>query len=347
MPTANMIKDNVLDFSNLEKAVRQCKKGVRWKLSVINYTHNTLFRLTKLKQEFEKDKYKPIKGSTFTIYEPKKRIVTSTKFRDRVPQRSLVDNYLYDELIRHYIPENCACLKNRGTDYARNILKRNLKELFKKCKLDGYVLKIDIKSFFGSIDHEVAKQIMRKLVRDDWVYNLIADEIDLYDGVGIGLGSQLNQYIALSVLNDVDHLCKRYFDLYVRYSDDIVILSESKEKLKWILSQIEQLLNDRKLRLNSKKTVIFKVTQPVHFLGFSFKLHETSKVTLKLLRSKISRRRRKLKRQAKLVKRGVISYDKYLNIFKAGADHFKKGTRSQYFKLIKYFNKITEEIINE
>ena len=348
VPTAN-IKNNVISLSELDKAVRKCKKGVRWKTSVINYTHNTLLRIYKLKQELENDTYKPIKGETFTIYEPKKRTVTSTKFRDRIPQRSLVDNYLYDELIKHYIPENCACLKNRGTDYARNILKRNLRNYYNEFDNDGYVLKIDIKSFFGSIDHNIAKKVMRKLIPDDWAFKILCDEIDLNGNhVGIGLGSQLNQYIALSMLNSIDHLCINLgFNHYVRYMDDIIIIHHSKTALKQLLISIKERLAILKLRTNDKKTMIFKLSQPIHFLGFSFKLHDTGRITMKLLKSKISRRRRKIKRQALLVNKGILSSEDYFNIYKSGLDHFKKGTRSQYFKIQKYFKRITEEILNE
>ena len=339
------MKKRVCNISNLYKAMKGCRKGVKWKASVINYTHHGLLRVYILKKSILNNTYKPVEGPKFTIYEPKKRDITATRFRDRVPQRCLVDTYLYEEITSKFIDENCACLKHRGTDYARNILKRNLKELYAISGLSGYALKIDVKSFFGSIDHDVAKSIIKELINDSWAYQMICDEIDSHTcDVGIGLGSQLNQYIALSILNGIDHLCKDLgFNLYVRYMDDIIILHKSKEALTLLRDLIEDELIKLKLRLNKNKTIIAKITQPIHFLGFSYKLHNTGRVTMKVLPAKISKRRRRLKAEAKLVLNGVLTIKEFQNLYKGGRDHLKKGTRSQLYKMDKYYNKLMED----
>ncbi len=341
------VKDKVCNLSNLYRSMKECKKGVRWKASVITYTHHGLLRCYKLRQAMLNNSYKPVEGPKFVIYEPKKRDIIASRFKDRVPQRCLVDEYLYDEITSNFIDENCACLKKRGTDYARSILKRNMRSLYASSGLRGYVLKVDVKSFFASIVHEEAKRILRNLVGDSWAYHMVEDEIDSHSRkVGIGLGSQLNQYIALSMLNGIDHRIKENgFKFYVRYMDDIIIMHESKEALKEAKDIIHDELSKIGLRLNPNKTMIAKVTQPIHFLGFSFKLHYTGKITMKVLPEKISKRRRKIKGQARLVYQGVLTMDQFINFYKSGRDHLKKGTRSQLYKMDKFFNKIKEEVL--
>jgi hypothetical protein len=340
------VQETVSDLSNLFKAMKKCKRGVSWKRSVIDYTQHGLYRLYLLKQDMDRGTYKPIEGYKFIIYEPKKRDIISTRFRDRVPQRSLVDNYLYDEVCSHFVPQNAACQKNKGTDYARNLLKANLREFYDKHGTDGYVLKIDVKSFFGSISHDIAKAVMRSLIRDDWAYQMVVDEIDSHSAtVGIGLGSQLNQLIALAMLNGLDHkLLEDTTILYDRYMDDMLIIHHSKERLAAIKQAAAKELEGIGLRLNTKKTQIAKITQPVHFLGFSYLLHDTGRVTMKVLPAKISKRRRKLKGQIDRVKAGALTIEQVKAFYKGGRDHLKKGTRSSLAKMDKFYKTQMEEL---
>lgn len=327
--------------------MRKCKKNVGWKRSVIDYTQHGLYRLYLLKKDMDRGTYKPIEGYKFTIYEPKQRDIISTRFRDRVPQRSLTDNYLSKVVGQNFIRENTACQTNKGTDYARGILKANLNDFYSIYGTEGYWLKIDVKSFFGSIDHDIAKAVMRKLIPDNWAYQMVVDEIDSHEAkVGLGLGSQLNQIIALAMLNDLDHRIteKEGCLFYDRYVDDIIILSPTKERLQELKNVIVEELAKKRLRINLKKTQIAKITQPLHFLGFSFALHDTGRVTMKVLPPKISKRRRKLKRQAGLVKKGVLTLEQFKLFYKGGRDHLKKGTLSALCKMDKFYNQILEDL---
>lgn len=341
------VQEEITDLGNLYTAMRKCKKGVGWKKSVIDYTQHGLHRLTLLKQDIDRGTYRPIEGYKFTVYEPKKRDIISTRFRDRVPQRSLVDNYLYGEVCRHFIDENCACQTGKGTDYARNLLKENLRKFYREYGTNGYVLKLDVKSFFGSIDHQVAKELMRGMIRDDWAYQMVVDEIDCHSAtVGLGLGSQLNQLIALAILNDLDHILTEQYGarFYVRYMDDIIILCQSREALVAMRAAAEEELARKKLRLSEKKTQIAPITQCIHFLGFSYLLHDTGRVTMKVLPEKISKRRRKLTRQADLVLKGKISLEQFIAFNRGSRDHLTKGTRSTLCKMDKFYNSKLEEI---
>ena len=107
------IKEKVCEFRSLYKAMNKCKKNVMWKDSVAGYVKNGLVNCYKLRQQLLDEKYKIDKYSVFTIYEPKKREIVSTRMKDRVFQRSLSDNYLYDAVTKSFIYDNCACQDNK------------------------------------------------------------------------------------------------------------------------------------------------------------------------------------------------------------------------------------------
>lgn len=103
------IKEKVCSFESLYKAMAKCRKGVMWKDSVARYSNNGLASVLKLCNSLEDNTYKIDDYHRFTIYEPKEREIVSTKLKDRIFQRSLCDNYLYDAITKSFIYDNCAC----------------------------------------------------------------------------------------------------------------------------------------------------------------------------------------------------------------------------------------------
>ncbi len=307
------VKETVLQFSNLHKAVKKSLCSVRWKSSSIKYEDNELTNVLDLIKDVQNRTYQISPYVEFTIYEPKERHIISTRLRDRVFQRSLCDNYLYKEITRHFIYDNYACQLGKGTDFARKRLKVHLLRFYRKYGTNGYALKCDIKNYFGSVPHTVAKQAIRKIIADDWAYEQVAYIIDSYKGdVGIGLGSQVSQLIMLAVLNDLDHIIKEKFrcKFYGRYMDDFILLSDSKEQLREIKKFIGEYLKARDMSLNHKKTQLFKITQPISFLGFDYILTSTGKVVMKMNRKTITREKRRVKKQVGLPreKEGFLAF---------------------------------------
>lgn len=51
-----------------------------------------------------------------------------------------------------------------------------------------------------------------------------------------------------------------------------------------------------------------------------------------------------MRRQKNLVLKGVLTKEDFIQFYKSGRDHFKKGTRSTLNKMDGFFNKMMEEI---
>ena len=287
---------------------------------------NGLKNCLNLHDELMSGRYKLMQYSIFKIHEKKTRIIASTKMRDRVVQRSLCDNYLYHELTKGFIYDNCACLKGKGTDFARNRLKCHMQRHFRKHGLNGYVLKVDIRDYFGSTPHDTAKQAVAKRVSDPWARQMVFDVIDSFNHLspdrGIGLGSQISQLVQLAVLDDLDHKIKEALKIkgYVRYMDDLVLIHESKDYLKQCLDIIESEIRQLGLEINPNKTGIQPLRHGIKFLGFKFRLTDTGKIIMKLQAGKIGKEARKLK---KLVKH--VDYGKFKECYKSWRTYTSKG----------------------
>lgn len=337
----NTPKEICCSFENLHKAMRKCKQDVMWKDSVAGFVKNGLSNCHKLHEELMNDTYTISSYSIFEIHEKKTRIIVSTRMRDRVVQRSLCDNYLYHELTKGFIYDNCACLVGKGTDFARNRLKCHLQKFYRKHGTKGWVLKVDIHDFFGSTLHSVAKRAVDKRVPDEWAKKMVFDVIDSFDHIapdrGMGLGSQITQLVELAVLDDLDHEIKEQMHIkhYVRYMDDLILIHEDKDYLLDCLEKIKAHLNGIGLTLNEKKTTIQPITHGVKFLGFRFSLTDTGKVVMRLQTGKARKERRRLKKMSHL--------DNFENCYQSWRAFVDKGSSYRLLSdMDEYYRKLKQ-----
>ena len=345
------IKDTVCSFAYLYKAMTKCRKGVMWKDSVARYSNNGLASVLKLYNSLNTDTYSIDEYHHFTIYEPKEREIVSTRFKDRVFQRSLCDNYLYDVITKSFIHDNCACQVGKGTDFAMDRLNCHMQRYFRKYGLNGYVLRCDIKNYFGSTPHQIAKKTVRRNVKDRWVLGHLENIIDSFSsndkpGVGMGLGSQVTQLIQLAVLDGLDHTIKEELRIkqYIRYMDDFLLIHNSKEYLRECLLQINAILEKLGLKLNTKKTQIFPLKQGIDFLGFKFKLTETGRVVRIINKENVKKRKRKLRKLKKLVDDGKMTREKADQCYESWKSHAKKGNSYKLLqRMDKYYASLWKE----
>jgi len=118
-------------------------------------------------------------------------------------------------------------------------------------------------------------------------------------GVGLPIGNETSQILAIYFLNGLDHFIKEKLrcKCYLRYMDDFVLFSPDKEYLKKCLIEIEKYIAGLKLTLN-KKTQIYDLDKGMNFLGYKFILK--GKKLIVLINSQTKKRvKKKLKRLKK------------------------------------------------
>ncbi len=221
---------------------------------------------------------------------PKKRIVVSQPFQDRIAQWAFY-RVVNPHFTRGYITDSYACIEGRGQFGAVERLHYWMQQVSRKP--DNYCyLKMDISKFFYRQDHEVTRNIIGPQINYDswglWMIDTfmkgdntpfglppgkgpmeVAKKDRLHDK-GFPPGALFPQMAGNIVLNKLDQYCKRQLSIhyYIRFADDIIILSNSKPQLHEWKAAIEKYLNEQLLLQLNQKTCIRPVGQGVEFCGF-------------------------------------------------------------------------------
>ena len=316
-----MEKEQLFGFEALYDAMNLCKRKVMWKDSVAYFCHNYVRELLKLEEELENGTYVQRKPHFFETTEPKRRVIMSTAFRDRIVQRSLDENLIKPKLKKMLIYDNYACQSGKGTEMARNRLKCFMQRHYRKYGMEGYILKGDIAGYYPNMRHDIVEKEMKIIFRED--YKHLKSTMDYFPGdVGYNPGSQIIQDVGLFMLNSMDHMVKEKLKIksYGRYMDDFVLVAKDIETLKEAKTEIEKHISEKGMMLNKKKTKIYKLTDGVLYLGYVFRLTESGKVIATIDPQKVKHERRKLRRMVNLAKKG--------NITKERVDEHYKSWRS-------------------
>ena len=300
------MSSEVFTLEKLYQAYLDCRKRKKNTINALQFEIEREKNLIKLKRELNQKTYQISQHICFVITEPSPREVFAADFRDRV-----VHHLLYNE-INHYfekdfIENSFACRKDKGTHLAVGQLKDYLKEIGQ-----GFFLKLDIRSFFCSINKDILyKLILRKIVEVNkstfwkkgilWLYQkiifhdptqncifkgdlskkkFIPKEKSLFfsGGKGLPIGNLTSQFFANIYLNGLDQFVKRKLGInyYLRYVDDFVLLDKNKEKLKSLISSINEFLKtELDLELRLSKTKLQPVDKGISFLGYFVKPHYT------------------------------------------------------------------------
>lgn len=304
--------ERIISHEALFAAAQESSKGVNWKASVQRFKLNACLCVDNLHKELARGKDVRKGFIEFDIVERgKRRHIKSIHFSERVVQKSLCRNALYPVMVYNLIYDNGANQKGKGTLFATQRLEKHLRQHFRHYGRDGYVLLIDFKSYFDNIRHEPIKKELRRRFQDKRLVSLADTFIDAFGEVSLGLGSETSQMTAVAYPNKLDHYIKEVARIkgYGRYMDDSYVLHPSKQYLEKLLVNIRQICDELGIKLNPKKTYITDIKHGFLFLKTRFSLTETGKVIRKPCRKFITIERRKLKKQAKLVKQGVMTLD--------------------------------------
>lgn len=314
--------EEIIGEEALSESMLRCSKGVRWKGTVSYWRHHWIDEVPKLSRQLHDGTYKERKPKFFTVTEPKRREIMSIHFRDRVYQRSLNDVAIMPQASRHFIPENFACQKGKGTNAARKCLKRFLHEFHNAHGMDGYVLKIDIKGYYPNMRHDFAEGMLAKYV-DEETHVLAKQVLARLPGeIGYNPGSQIVQIVGITALDRIDHIIKEQFKsaYYIRYMDDFVLIHHNKDYLYHCLSVIEGELANQGMKTHEKKTFIQNISKPIRFLGFDYHLKESGAIVILAAPEKIKHERKKILRMMKLHCKGERTkheIDRHFKAFKA------------------------------
>lgn len=322
--------DELFTFDNLYEAHLQARKCKRGKRDVVDFELNISENLWDLYDSIKERRYFVNEYNKFNIYEPKKREIQALEYKDRVVQHVLCDLYLYPLLTSKFIYDNGACQKGKGTDFAIDRLSGFFRKFYKESGTCGYILKADVHHFFPSIDHEVLKRRIAKVVKEKDILSMLNMIIDSYNketGKGIPMGNQTSQLFALYYLDPLDRLIKEKLHIryYVRYMDDCILIHKDKEYLKYCLNKMKELVEDELLVEFNEKTQIFPIKNGVDFLGFHFYLTDTGKVIRKVRQNTKKKYKKRMKKLKEDYNSGKIELEDVKRVLPGFNGHLSRG----------------------
>lgn len=247
--------DKKLTFENLMKANDRAKKNKTNKYEVLYFNYNLEKNITNIFKQLHNATYKIGKYYTFTIYEPKERIIRSLPYKDRIVQQWYVEEFIKPYIVPRLINDTYSCIKDRGTHKAVYKLQYYMR-LMNKTNHNYFVLKCDIHQFFYSINKDILFDIMRKYIKDKKLLSLTY--MFIYDNeskIGIPIGNYTSQYYANIYLNELDKYIKYNLNIkyYIRYMDDFILLLNTKDECKIAKKNInDYIIKKLKLTLNPK-----------------------------------------------------------------------------------------------
>ena len=291
-----------LTFEELYEAYMMCLKNKKRKNGTYSFVNEKICEnLINLLEELNSYTYIPRPSNCYVITEPALREIYAAQFKDRIVQHFYL-NEIEDILESKFVDGCCSCRKNKGTDYALRLLKNYLIKTSKNGKKECYFLKIDLSGYFMSIDCKQISDKFENLILQEYkgkhkkllLYltsvifennpalnckykcnkNLrikVAErrKMDTNSEYGMAIGNLTAQAASNLNLNDFDNFIVNELGLknYVRYVDDIVIVSDNKEILIKRLPEIIKKLELTHQKISKKKTKIDTAYHGIHFLG--------------------------------------------------------------------------------
>lgn len=267
MKRKNNLYQQIISIENLMLADAKASKGKSEQYGVKQHNKNKEANIQALHEMLKNKSYATSPYTTFTVYEPKERLVYRLPyFPDRITHHAVM-NVMEDIFVSTFTADTYSCIKGKGIHAAVE----NLKAALRDETGTHYCLKLDIRKFYPSVNHDILKQLLRRKLKDRDLLWLLDGIIDSADGLPIG--NYLSQYLANFYLTYFDHWLKetKAVKYYFRYADDIVILAPDKSYLHNLLVEIKAYLNDNlKLTVKDNYQVFPVDTRSIDFVGYRF-----------------------------------------------------------------------------
>lgn len=292
-------------LEDLFTAYYDARKHKRDTINVLIFEKNFESNLFELCDEILERRYVPRSSICFVVDKPVKREVFAADFRDRIIHH-FIYNYISPLFERRFINDSYSCRKGKGIHYG---VKR-ADGFIRKCSLnytrDCYILKIDVKGYFMSINKKILYQkvrdeVVRKAAECDFDVPLVMYLIEqtifsdptfecrrrgtqkdwvgiprskslfhISKSCGLPIGNLTSQLFGNVYMNAFDNYVKHDLKMkyYGRYVDDMVFVHEDKEYLKTVLAKAKEFLwEDARLTIHPHKIYLQHYTKGVGFIG--------------------------------------------------------------------------------
>ncbi|MEK9180994.1 MAG: reverse transcriptase/maturase family protein [Patescibacteria group bacterium] len=279
----------IISLENLLAAWREFLPGKKKKADVQEFSIRLTDSILLLHEELGNFSYVHGGYKAFNITDPKSRNIHKATVRDRVLHHAIYRK-LYPFFQKVFIADSYSCQIGKGTHKAVIRFKKFYLQVSKNNRRTVWVLKCDIRKFFASIDHKILLEILTDYVPDKNIMWLLEKVIASFyhphpalsrqgrgeEEKGLPLGNLTSQLFSNVYLNKFDQFAKHQLKarFYIRYADDFVFLSESKDWLFTLIPKVSVFLETKlKLVLHPDKLFVKTLASGVDFLGWAYFPH--------------------------------------------------------------------------
>ena len=268
---------DVADYNNLHRALYKAAQGKRNRPEVRRFLADTEQQLSQLNRDILVGLLPYGDYRSFTIYDPKKRLIHAACFADRVFRHALMNlaGPVFERAMHH---SSYACLPGKGVHLAVDQVQRALRAYpcYGQVDIDGY---------FAAIGHDLMLQTLMRRFKGQEIrqqFERILRCPPYTSGVGLPIGALTSQYFANYFLDALDRqlAADTRVCTHIRYMDDIVWWCRDKHQVKGVLRDVQYWMQQHRLSLK-RQVKIQNSHQGITFCG-----HRISQGAIRLTRRK-------------------------------------------------------------
>ena len=264
MKRVGNLMPQIADMDNLSEAFLLAVRGKACKGEVIRFRRNLDRELHAIHCQLLDGSYRFGDYRQFMVYDPKERVICATPFRERVTFHAMM-RVCHPVFENFQINGSFASRPNLGTYKA-------LEQAQAYCRRYAWFLKMDMRKFFASIDHDCMKRMLGRLFKDRLLlayFEMLIDGYEVTPNRGLPIGNLTSQYFANHYLAVGDHYAKEKLHIgpMVRYMDDIVIWGNDSSNLQAKATAYFRFLHDE-LRMDLHPFCMNRTRMGMPFLGY-------------------------------------------------------------------------------
>lgn len=292
-----------IELEELFNAYFVCRKNKRNTANALAFEIDYENNLVQLCKEINDGTYQIGCSIAFIVDKPVKREIFAADFRDRVVHHLVIGklNHLFE---KQFIYDSYSCRTGKGTHFGIGRVDKFIRQCSLNYTKDCYVLKLDLKGFFMSINKNILFEKLEEFINEKYhasdkdliiklskqvIFNdptkncIIKGNKSDWDNLpqtkslfyskpncGLPIGNLTSQVFANFYMDSFDHFVKHDLKIryYGRYVDDFVIVHEDKEYLKKVILKLSTYLQtELQVTIHPKKIYLQHYSKGVKFLG--------------------------------------------------------------------------------
>ena len=351
--------------AGLLEAYYDCRRNKRKTASALVYEMDYESKLIALRDRINTRTYAPGKSICFVVTRPRYREVFAASFEDRIVHHYIALRLepLFEQA---FCPYTYNCRKGKGQLYGTNMLRQQIIECSDNYTTDCYIMKLDLRGFFMSIDKKILARLIDSFVdeayqgddKDDLRYlcqivilhepekncerhspasywNYLPANKSLFtngEGKGVAIGNLFAQLFANFLLNSLDWMIEDLgIKYHGRYVDDFYMIHPDKTVLLSAVPKIREKLSELGLELNERKFYFQHYTKGVEFTGSILKPNRVYTCNRTITNFIAAVRRLNKAKDLRQAEHAVNSINSYLGLLRHNNEY---NTRKRVLKMI-------------